>query len=85
MGFGIGDIVSGAKNAVSSAVNTVSHAAEAVGGEVKKAEEAISNTVKSAIDALGGHSGFDDDGKPGLGPLAESKPKGSGGSSSSLA
>jgi len=80
MGFGIGDIASGIKNAVKSAGETVGRVADAVGGGVKEVEKKVANVVRSAVESIAGRSGFDDD-KPGHGPVAESKPKGSGGSS----
>jgi len=80
MGFGIGDIASGIKNAVKSAGEAVGHVAEAVGGGVKEAEKKVADVVKSAVESIAGRSGFDND-NPGHGPVADSKPKGSGGSS----
>jgi hypothetical protein len=80
MGFGIGDIVGGIKNAVSSAGEALGNVAQKVGSGAEAVEQKVSDTVKSAVDALSGQSGFDGGSDPGPTLLVESKPKGTGGS-----
>jgi hypothetical protein len=78
MGFGLSSIT----NAVKNAVNTVSDAAHKVQEGAKAVEEKVGGAVKGAWESVTGHDGFDDHPH---GPLAESKPKGGSGSSSSYA
>lgn len=72
MGFGLDSI----KSAVSSAVKTVGDVAQKVGDGVQAAEKKVADVVRSAVEGVAGHDGFDRDNNPGLGPVAESKPKG---------
>jgi len=69
VGFGLDSI----KSAVSSAVKTVGDVAQKVGDGVQAAEKKVADVVRSAVEGATGHDGFDN---PGLGPVAESKPKG---------
>jgi hypothetical protein len=69
MGFGLDSI----KSAVSGAVKTVSDVAQKVGDGVQAAEKKVADVVRSAVEGVAGRDGFDN---PGLGPVAESKPKG---------
>ena len=72
MGFGLDSIGSALKGAVSAVGDVV----KKVEGGVQAAEKTVADVVKSAFDSITGHDGFDRDNNPGLGPVAESKPKG---------
>ncbi|HVE85805.1 MAG TPA: hypothetical protein VND93_23280 [Myxococcales bacterium] len=74
MGFGIGSIVDSVKSAVSSAGNALGDVAKKVESGAEHVEQKVASVVQGAVDAVKGASGFDD--PPGLGPVAESKPKG---------
>ena len=83
MGFGLDSIGNAFKGAVSGAVNAVGDVAKKVEGGAEQVEQKVAGVVRSAIESLKGVSGFDGDNNPGLGPLAESKPKGGSASTQS--
>ena len=72
MGFGLDSI----GNAFKGAINAVQDVAKKVEGGVQEVEKKVAGVVRSAVESVTGHDGFDRDNNPGLGPVAESKPKG---------